>query len=190
MSLHCFFGLELSEVGLQYIPPIPKHSNLVITHAAVTAVVPPPNEAEHHHKNKNNNHSKKENVYSPIALCVQGDNITDRITVGTLDPQNGITYLPLQLIFSSAVTFTLETRNNNNNNQNKSVFYPTVHLTGYYETEEEENEDEMDEEMFENFQNNKNKNNDDDEDLDEDEPMIMSRGKNVGYSENKKRPRK
>ncbi|KAH9599993.1 Nucleoplasmin-like domain [Trypanosoma melophagium] len=124
MSLHCFFGLELRADGVSVTPPMPPNTSLVLTHCALTSTLP-----------------------GTLTLYVQSHEQPNRFALCTLSAERSIFYAPLQLIFAQKVSFTLvewhanTTKTTGSTTSADSERYPTVHLTGYYESEEEAQQD-------------------------------------------------
>lgn len=149
MSLNCFFGLELKPDGVPVTPVIPPHSSLVITQCAVTSVVPPPPSSPSSSGASEAAGAGAPQSYGAVTLYVQSHELPHRFAVCTLSPAQQVTYCPLQLLFSKRVTFTLVTQRapENSSGGGKTAAavarpYPTVHLTGYYESEDSDDEDE------------------------------------------------
>ncbi|ORC86566.1 uncharacterized protein TM35_000271560 [Trypanosoma theileri] len=118
MSLHCFFGLELRADGVPITPPMPPNTSLVLTHCALTSTMP-----------------------GTLTLYVQSHDQPNRFALCTLSADRSIFYAPLQLIFAQKVSFTLvasqTTTSSTSSSNAASEKYPTVHLTGYFESDEE-----------------------------------------------------
>lgn len=181
MSLNCFFGIEVRPDGVPVNPVIPHGSSLIITQCAVTSVVPPRPTSTNslHHEGGISRAAEGTNTsssspcacaYSPVTLYVQSNDIPKRFAVCTISPQHRVTFCPLQLIFSRHVVFSLVgteageqkgktpgTVKKGDASETQAAF-PTVHLTGYYESdersdededEEDENEDDNEDELYE-----------------------------------------
>ncbi|KAI5688824.1 hypothetical protein MNV84_00850 [Leishmania braziliensis] len=104
--LSCFFGAELKPDGVPMSFAIPKGTSLVITQCAVTSMVPPPLPPQQS-TDAGASSSLTAKAYSPVTLCVQGHGLPTRFAVCSLSPEQRITYCPLQLLFSKAVSFVL-----------------------------------------------------------------------------------
>lgn len=151
MSYHCFFGLEIKGDGVPVTPILPPETSLVITQCAIHSY----------------NTSKPQAHTNKVTLYVQSHNTPQRIAVGTLSVTDNVFFMPLQLIFSQAVSFSLvpaypeagDKSVRQKNKKRKSSETDTadaaaeaseeadrvvVHLTGYYESVDEEPEDEDD----------------------------------------------
>ncbi|KAG8346583.1 hypothetical protein ERJ75_000751400 [Trypanosoma vivax] len=109
MSLHCFFGVELQPNGSPVTPPLPPKSVLVITHCALTSAQP-----------------------GIVTLYAQSHDQVTRFAICTLGADVGIFYVPLQHIFAGGISFTLISSASGAASQ-----CPAVHLTGYFESDEE-----------------------------------------------------
>ncbi|EPY31719.1 hypothetical protein STCU_03306 [Strigomonas culicis] len=150
MSLNCFFGVELKPDGVPVTPLLPPRSSLVITQCSVTSVVPDAaatadaDDADHHHHHKKSKMEAAAAAYAPVVLYVQGHEVPSKFAVATLAPQEGVTYSALQLVFSRSVTFTLQPRRGAGEAADGTAHYPSVHLTGYYECEEDDSDEETD----------------------------------------------
>ncbi|RNF05975.1 uncharacterized protein Tco025E_07759 [Trypanosoma conorhini] len=132
VTLHCFFGLALRPDGVPVTPPMPAESSLVLSHCALTTT-----------------------TTGPVTLYVQSHEQPQRFALCTLSPKHGIYYVPLQLVFSTKVSFTLVAagekppesgrgpREKRGGKQKKdgpahdapAPPEPVVHLTGYFEVE-------------------------------------------------------
>lgn len=83
-----------------------------------------------------------------VTLYVQGEGIPETFALGTLSVLKGITYLPLDLLFTKDIRLSLQ--KSSNGATGSAVGYPSVHLTGYYEEdgdafdEDSESEEEED----------------------------------------------
>ncbi|RNF00942.1 hypothetical protein TraAM80_07342 [Trypanosoma rangeli] len=130
VTLHCFFGLALRPDGVPVTPPMPAGSSLVLSHCALTTT-----------------------TTGPVTLYVQSHEQPHRFALCTLSPKHGIYYVPLQLVFSKKVSFTLVAagdklsegdrapRGKRDGKQKKGTTAqaapaqpePALHLTGYFE---------------------------------------------------------
>jgi hypothetical protein len=116
MSLSCFFGYELKPDGAAFTPVMPSMSSLVITQACVTSAFPTGN---------------------AVTLYVQSHKMPTKIAVSTLCPDKDLYHCPLQLIFSSQVSFFLEpSKEGATSEEGKAPVFPHVHISGYYERED------------------------------------------------------
>ncbi|CBH13127.1 hypothetical protein, conserved [Trypanosoma brucei gambiense DAL972] len=110
MSLHCFFGLELRPDQVAISPPMPPDSSLVLTHCSLTSIVP-----------------------GAVTLYAQSHDLPTRLALCTLSADRELYYVPLHHIFSRKVSFTLVP----SSTVGRSGEGPTVHLTGYFESDED-----------------------------------------------------
>lgn len=147
MSLNCFFGLELKPDGVPVTPVIPLKSSLVITQCAVTSVVPPAGDNEAAATASSSpQHLAKKPFYGSVTLYVQSHAVPSRFAVCTLSPTQNVVFSSLQLILDKRATFTLVPQPVAGSS---TCVYPTVHLTGYYESEQSEEDEEESEAALE-----------------------------------------
>eukprot|EP00758_Cryptobia_borreli_P004644 Tbor_TRINITY_DN4497_c1_g3::TRINITY_DN4497_c1_g3_i1::g.8090::m.8090 len=130
MSLSCYFGIKLN-IFESSAPVIPPSSTLVITNICV---------------------SQDTAFGKPVTIYVQCHNFPKKLAIGTLDPDGGVFHLSCEMMFSSAVAFYLEpfdgSRSDSKGDTNNR--WPSVHITGYYECDEDHDDpDNIDEEIEE-----------------------------------------
>lgn len=90
-----------------------------------------------------------------VTLYAHQAGLPTSFAVCTLSVLNGLTYAPLDLLFTGNATFTLKKSSNGGSSGTTVVgdhsAYPSVHLTGYYEQEMEMDEGDSDDEDNEEF---------------------------------------
>ena len=117
-SLTCYFGVKL--VPQQPLTPvIPPASTLVITNICVSQETP---------------------FGGPATLYAQCANIPHKVALCTVHPDQGIFHWSTEMMFSKPVTFQLVPFGAGS----KDRPLPSIHLTGYYECDEEAAEDQDD----------------------------------------------
>lgn len=166
--------MELQPDGIPVSPVIPPKNKLVLTHCAITnlhttyfersAASPSTSsrDSSHHPSaspattstaSKSHQTNEEEEIEAgtgvlcegAVTLYVQQEGVPTSFAVCTLSVLKGITYAPLDLLFTGKTTLTLK-KSSNGGATGAHVAYPSVHLTGYYEQEVDVDEEDSESE--------------------------------------------